>query len=129
MTPHTLSGLLAGTPAVGLAFLYGSLARGAARPDSDLDLAVMGAAPLSAGDLLHLAETLGQASGRPADVLDLRTAHGTILHEILRTGVRVFESDPALYPALLTRHLSEEADFRPLRDRILAQRRLEWTRA
>lgn len=129
MTAAALRDVLAGHASVGLAILYGSAARGTARPGSDLDLAVMGVRPLTPGQTLALLADLGQASGRPVDLVDLRTAHGTLLHEILRTGTRVLERDSALYPALLSRHLLDEADFRPLRERILAERRQAWTGA
>ena len=129
MTPDALRTVLAGFPGVRLAILYGSLARGAARTDSDLDLAVMGEAPLTPGDTLALIRALGDAARRPVDLVDLRAAGGGILHEILRTGVRLLERDPALYPALLARHLIDDADFGPLHDRILADRLIEWTGA
>lgn len=129
MTPDALRAVLDGFPSVRLAILYGSLGRGAARPGSDLDLAVMGGQPLSARTCLALIRALGDASGRPVDLVDLRTAGGGILHEVLQTGTRILERDPALYPALLARHLVDEADFRPLHDRILADRRHAWTSA
>ncbi len=121
--------MLARHPAVGLAFVYGSVARGAARPQSDLDVAVMGAQPLSADDTLGVIASLADASGRPVDLVDLRRSHGTLLHEILRTGRKVLDRAPGLHGSLLARHLAEEADFRPLRDRILAERRRAWTGA
>lgn len=116
-------------PAVGLAVLYGSVARGAAGAESDLGVAVMGARRIAPAEALALVADLASASGRPVDLVDLRTAHGTLLHEILHRGVRVFELDASLYPALLARHFVDEADFRPLRDRILAERRRAWTAA
>lgn len=127
---HTdLRDVLAPHPAVGLALVYGSVARGDAGPESDLDVGVMGPRRLEPAEALALIRDLGNASGRPVDLVDLRAAHGTLLHEILHRGVRVFERDEALYPALLARHLIDEADFRPLRDRILADRRRAWTAA
>lgn len=116
-------------PAVRLAILFGSLPRGSAGPESDLDLGVMGPRPLSADERVALVEALARVTGRPVDLVDLRTTHGALLAEVLRTGIRVVETDPALYPALLRRHLLDEADFRPYRDRILADRRRAWTAA
>ena len=125
--PHgRLAAVLAAHPGVRLAILFGSVARDAAGPASDLDLAVLGPAPLSTDETVALTEALAQETGRPVDLVDLRTAHGTLLGEVLRTGVRVVETDPALYPALLSRHLLDEADFRPYHDRILADRRRSW---
>ena len=118
--------VLARHPAVGLGVVYGSVARGAARPESDVDVAVMGARRITPDETLALVRDLAEATGRPVDLVDLRDAHGALLHEILRTGARVIERDAALYPALLSRHLIDEADFGPLRDRILADRRRAW---
>lgn len=126
MTDDALRDVLARHPAIGLAFVYGSVARGAARLESDLDVAVMGDRMLSADETIPLLEDLADASGRPVDLVDLRRAHGTLLHEILRTGRKVLGRTPGLHPALLARHLTEEADFGPLRDRILTSRRRAW---
>lgn len=123
---EAIATVVGGHPAVQLAVLYGSAARGEAGPESDLDLGVMGPRPLSAAEVVALIEDLGRAVGRPVDLVDLRAAHGALLAEVLRTGVRVVEADAALYPTLLRRHLLDEADFRPYRDRILAERRRAW---
>lgn len=121
-----IASVLAGCPVVGLAMVYGSVARGEAGPGSDLDVAVMGSEPLSTTETIALTEALARVTGRPVDLVDLRETHGTLLTEVLRDGVRVVEKDAALYPALLCRHLLDEADFRPYRDRILRQRRQAW---
>lgn len=121
--------VLAEHPAIRLAILYGSVAHGTAGPESDLDLGVMGPHPLSTGETVALIEDLARATGRPVDLIDLRKTHGTLLAEVLRTGVRIAETDPTLYPHLLRRHLLDDADFRPYRDRILSERRRAWTGA
>lgn len=124
---HTsIADALAAVPDVGLAILYGSAADGTVTPDSDLDLAVMGTRPLEAGTRTKLIGLLAQRVGRPIDLVDLRHAHGTLLREILRSGRRIVERDPALYPQLLRRFWLDEADFQPYRERILAQRRRSW---
>lgn len=117
---------LAAHPHVGLAIVYGSVAAQTATAESDLDLGVMGARPLTPSQRTALIADLALHSGRPVDLVDLRTTHGTLLREILRTGVRVLEQDATLYPALLHRHALDEADFQPIRDRILAERRRGW---
>jgi predicted nucleotidyltransferase len=124
-----VTAVVADHPAVRLAVLYGSVAQGAAGPESDLDLAVMGERPLSAGETVALVRALAHATGRPVDLVDLRTVHGALLAEVLRTGTRLYEADPTVYPSVLRRHLFDEADFRPYRDRILAERRRAWTDA
>jgi len=121
-----LTRALADHPEVELAILYGSVAKGTAGPESDMDLAVMGGQPLSADASVALLRDLASSMGRPVDLVDLWTTHGTLLGEILQTGIRIVETNPALYPACLSRHLLDEADFRPYRDRILADRRRTW---
>lgn len=52
--------VLAAAPEVRLGILFGSLAQGAPRPDSDVDLAVMGDAPLSTEAKMALIEQLAR---------------------------------------------------------------------
>ena len=108
-----------------LAILFGSLAKGRATPESDLDLAVLMDVPLSAETKMALIGDLSQAVGRPVDLIDLHVAGESILGQILKHGVRLQGSD-ADYAELIKRHLFEEADFMPYRRRILAERRQAW---
>lgn len=108
-----------------LAMLFGSLAEGRATPQSDLDLAVLMGAPLSAETKMTMIGELSQATGRPVDLIDLRVAGEPLLGQILKHGVRLLGSDND-YAELIKRHLFEEADFMPYRRRILAERRQAW---
>ncbi len=72
---------------VRLAMLFGSRARGRARPDSDVDLAVE--AP--GVDLWTLAADLSQAVGLEVDVVDLREAGYPLLKSVLRDGLPVHQ--------------------------------------
>jgi predicted nucleotidyltransferase len=108
-----------------LAILFGSLAVGRATPASDLDLAVLMQAPLSAETKMALIGDLSLATGRPVDLIDLRTTGEPVLGQILKHGVRLFGSDSD-YAELIKRHLFEEADFMPYRRRILTERRQAW---
>ncbi len=75
---------------VRLAMLFGSRARGCARPGSDVDLAVE--APDV--DLWTLAADLSQAVGLEVDVVDLRDAGYPLLKSVLRDGVPVHQGRP-----------------------------------
>lgn len=108
-----------------LAILFGSLAKGRATPESDLDLAVLMDAPLSAETKMALIGDLSQAVGRPVDLIDLHVTGEPILGQILKYGVRLLGSDTD-YAELIKRHLFDEADFMPYRRRILAERRRAW---
>lgn len=112
-------------PRVEQAILFGSLASGQARPDSDLDLAVGGATPLAPGEKAALIGDLAETLGRPVDLIDLHGVGEPLLGQILRHGRRILGSDER-YARLLSRHLIEAADFAPYRSRILAERRRAW---
>lgn len=117
--------ILAKHGSVRMAILFGSLAATRATPKSDLDLAVLMGAPLSAETKMTLIGELSQAIGRPVDLIDLHLVGEPLLGQILKHGIRLLGSDGD-YAELLKRHLFEEADFMPYRRRILAQRRRAW---
>ena len=112
-------------PAIVQAVLFGSVANGSARPDSDLDLAVSAGRPLDAEEKQILIGELAEATGRPIDLIDLETVGEPQLGQILSHGKRVLSNDDA-YADLLLRHLYAQADFVPYRDRILRERREAW---
>lgn len=112
-------------PGLELALLFGSLARGGGRPDSDVDLAVQAGQPLSAQERMNLIGAVAQAVKRPVDLVDLRTAGEPTLGQVVRHGRRILGSDAA-HGRLLYRQLVDQADFMPLRDRILEERRVAW---
>ena len=110
---------------VRMAILFGSQATGMATPQSDLDLAVLMDAPLSAETKMTLMSELSATFGLPIDLIDLRITGEPLLGQILQQGIRLLGSDNE-YAELLKRHLFEEADFMPYRRRILAERRQAW---
>src|SRR5687768_3334827 len=83
--------LLRGRPGLRVAILFGSQARGTARPDSDVDLAVLGDV-----DRLLLAADLSDALGREVQVVDLADPTVPLLEEIVRDGRIVGEAEPGL---------------------------------
>jgi predicted nucleotidyltransferase len=66
------------------ALVFGSAARGELRADSDLDLAVAGAKPLTSEERRKLVERLAAAARRPIDLIDLRTARGLVYAKALQ---------------------------------------------
>ncbi|MBU0500269.1 MAG: nucleotidyltransferase domain-containing protein [Gammaproteobacteria bacterium] len=108
-----------------LAYLFGSLAKGNERPDSDIDIAVKADAPLTPQQKIDLIEELATLTGRPVDLVDLRQAGEPLTGQILSHGKRLLGSDEE-HAALICRHLFDQADFLPYRDRILAERRSAW---
>lgn len=112
-------------PEIRLAILFGSLAVGNARGESDLDLAVDAGRPLTVREKMVLISELAVRIGRPVDLVDIQTAGEPLLGQILRHGERVFGAD-ATYAGLIRRHVFDASDFLPYRNRILAERRRTW---
>ncbi|MFW6345092.1 MAG: type VII toxin-antitoxin system MntA family adenylyltransferase antitoxin [Halomonas sp.] len=105
--------------------LFGSMAEGRARPDSDLDVAVEGPRPLSSQQKMTLTEALALASSRPVDLVDLCTAGQPLLTRIVTTGLRLKGSDAA-WARLIYRNIIDNEDFVPLQQRILRARQAAW---
>ena len=108
-----------------LAFVFGSAARGTAHDDSDLDIAVQAAHPLSAAQKMALIGDLAVATGRPVDLIDLLTLGEPLLGQILAHGHRLLGTSDA-HGRLLSRHLIDTAAFLPYAQRILDERRRVW---
>ena len=113
-------------PSVTMAILFGSLAAGRGRPDSDLDLAVSTTAPLTVVARVELIDELAAAVGRPIDLIDLNQAHGPLLQQVLTTGRLMLCRNRTEYAELLRRLAYEEADVMPYYRRSLATRRHAW---
>ncbi|MEO8407757.1 MAG: nucleotidyltransferase domain-containing protein [Oxalobacteraceae bacterium] len=120
-----LKDVLAHFPQIILAVLFGSVALGRQRPDSDLDLAVAAAQALTANEKIAIIGVLAESTGRPIDLIDLKTVSEPLLGQVVRHGRRILGSDTH-YGALINRHLLEQADFMPYRSRVLAERRKAW---
>lgn len=121
----TITTALARHPALKLAIVFGSVARGLARSDSDLDIAVQANHPLSADDKIRLIEDLALATGRPVDLIDLRTVGAPLLGEILREGKHIIGSHHDM-AELALRNIYLNEDFMPYVRRALHTRNQQW---
>ncbi len=110
---------------IGLAIVFGSMATGTGRVQSDLDLAVDAGRSLTAIEKMALISELAGRVGRPVDLVDIHTVGEPLLGQILQHGKRIMGSDTH-YANLLRRHLFDQADYLPYRNRILAERRQAW---
>jgi len=112
-----------------LALIFGSLAKGRARIDSDVDVAVAADRPLDIGTKMRLIEQLAVLTGRPIDLVDLQVANGLILNRVLVDGKLLFCKDRALYARLMQRMIFDQEDAMRYHHRILAVRRNAWISA
>jgi len=121
-----LTTLLSRYPVIKLAILFGSQADPARKKhfDSDIDLAIMTTEPVSSHFKMELIQAISTELDRPVDIVVINDAPEPILGEILK-GQRLL-GDHNTYAQLLTRHLLNVADFLPLRQRILKERRDQW---
>lgn len=106
-----------------LAILFGSCATGAARPDSDLDLAVACPKPLSSARKKELIAGLATLAARPIDLVDLHTAPPTLLRSIFATAEVLLKRDTTLYAFLMRRLWNWDADMSAIHNEILRARR------
>ena len=100
-------------------YAFGSRIRGAARPDSDLDLAVLVAGYADPLQLFQLSAELADIAGCEVDLLDLRAASTVMQHQVITTGERWWASDSqaALYETAI---LSEKITLDNARAGLLA---------
>lgn len=113
----TLDEVLGAAPDVATAYLYGSAAGGALRPDSDIDVGVVFAATASITGFeacQRLEEAIERRTGRRADVIDLERAPIDLVQRVLRGGVLVLDRDPARRVRFEVRRLNEWFDMEPL---------------
>lgn len=109
--------VFAARPTVDVAILFGSVAKGRARPDSDVDIAVVGAG----ADVLELIVALNDALGRPADVVKLTSQSSTtLLHQIVRHARRLYERERGGYARFISRSLCDLETDRPAIRRMYA---------
>ncbi|MEX2442753.1 MAG: nucleotidyltransferase domain-containing protein [Alkalispirochaeta sp.] len=112
-------------PAIRLAILYGSQARGTQRPDSDIDLAVAAddRTPLNEETLIDVSVASSLQTGREVQLRDLARAQGLFLKEVLTTGVVIYQRDPEIRGRLIIRMLDFVEDFQPIVSMIRRSKR------
>lgn len=98
-------------------YLFGSVARDNARPDSDVDVGVLFAkAPESTleGQPFDMADALERVVGRPVDVVVLNTAPVDLRMRVLRDGHLVFEGDASTRVRFEVATRNEAFDLAPI---------------
>jgi predicted nucleotidyltransferase len=103
---------LAAQPAVQLAVVFGSAAKGRNLPGSDLDLAVR-LAPDSAGARRGAAVAAGRATGREVDLVALDGAPPLLRFQIARDGRVLVEREPGSWTRFKARAMIDWWDWAP----------------
>ncbi|MEE9383974.1 MAG: nucleotidyltransferase domain-containing protein [Nannocystaceae bacterium] len=119
----TVSGFASRAIAV---YVFGSLARGTDREDSDIDLGVllreMPAEPLARLGQ-DIAAELTQELGREVDVVILNEAPADLVHRVLRDGILLLESDRSARIAFEVAARNRYFDLKPILDEYRGTRR------
>jgi uncharacterized protein len=102
----------AALPAVELAVVFGSAARGEAGPRSDVDLGVR-LDPDTPDRRSEAEAELGRAAGRPLDLVFLDQAPPLLRFEIARDGVPVLERRPYLWADFKAKAMIDWWDWAP----------------
>jgi len=107
--------VLSGYPQVKFGYLFGSVAEGLEREDSDVDVAVYFSEELDKAEVfelsLRIGEELESALKRRVDLIALNHAHPSIAFRAIK-GEVVFERDPVERALVASRIMSRYYDFR-----------------
>lgn len=106
---HQLADTWARFPGVELALVFGSVARGQATSNSDLDIALVG----SDVDVLDLSREIGAVAGREAQVVLLDNPSIVLLNEIVGESLPLFERENGVYARWVSRTLIQLEDDLP----------------
>ena len=99
-------------------YLFGSVARGEAGPDSDVDIGVLFSAepaPTLDSPPLDLEGELERRLGRRVQVVALNRASADLVHRVLRDGKLVLDREPAARIRFEVRRRNEYFDLAPIR--------------
>jgi len=98
-------------------YLFGSVARDTAGPDSDVDVGVLFArspAPTLEGQPFDMADALERVIGRHVDVVVLNTAPADLRMRVLRDGQLVFEGNASTRVRFEVATRNEAFDLEPI---------------
>jgi predicted nucleotidyltransferase len=104
--------VLSNGPPLRLAVMFGSLARGQGRQDSDVDVGIIPVDPdLPLHDELCLASALSNAAGRDVDLVRLDVDDALLGAEVARDGICLLEACPGTFAAYRADAMSRWMDW------------------
>ena len=109
--------ILEATPGIVLAVMFGSHARGTARPESDIDLAVRVGA-MAPGELDLVLARLERATGMTIDVVYLDALPPLVRFEIARDGVLLLQRTPHTWPDFRAKAMLDWWEWAPFAQRF-----------
>jgi len=112
-------------PEILVAYLFGSVVSGRARPDSDVDIAVLVADDVMRGDsfqyrLQRMADLMNVLQRDDVDFVLLNEAPPLLAHRILKKGKLIVERSPSARIAFQVRTMNRYSDTQPMRDLYLS---------
>jgi predicted nucleotidyltransferase len=128
-----VAGVLAGRPEVLAGYIFGSLASGRARPNSDVDVAVLVSPAIMKRALskyrLRLMADLGAALHTfDVDVVLLNTAPPALAQNVIKSGIVVSERSRADRVRFHVETLNRFLDTQPMRDLYLDRLKRRYAR-
>jgi predicted nucleotidyltransferase len=99
-------------------YLYGSQARGAASPGSDVDLGILlreAPPPTLRGTARTIESDVERAVHVPVEVVVLNTASADLIHRVLRDGILLLDRDRDARIRFEVRARNEYFDLAPIR--------------
>lgn len=113
---------LCGDAGLEVVIVHGSQVSGKVRADSDVDIAVLYDAPMNLEQRFSLLARLEKVLGKPVDLVDLFSLHGTILKKVLTKGRVLFGQGSEMHAQLLRRMVFNQEDMMPYYNRAIAER-------